>query len=162
MRHLLLPGSRLSLPGSGDERLPASTRLAISLSPPRRGANCPRRPGPCRLVPTVGKPPTKINKRTILGFHRRHNRRTSDYERRSRVPAPIPRGGRALPVVEAAPEREFLVSRPLLSEVWGCRREIVGPASIDSGVPAFLRKSPGTSIADPFQNRQTKNRKPHN
>ena len=46
-------------------------------------------PRPCRPVRTVGRAPTQ-NQRTIFGFHRRHHRISPVYERRSRVPAPIP------------------------------------------------------------------------
>ena len=66
----------------------------------------------CRPVRAVGGCPTQ-NKQTIYGFHRRHHRQVPVYERRSRVLALTPLwGGRALPVDETAPEREFLASRP--------------------------------------------------
>ena len=80
-------------------------------------------------------------------------RRTSDYERRSRVSAPIPQGGRALPVVETAPEREFLASRPYPIGSMGLsqsRRRSVRPSPgrtprIGTGVADFrCTNRPGT------------------
>ena len=115
---------RIRLASSGDALERSVMSLPQAIAPPRAIAPFSDSPGADLAGPvrTVVRRPTQ-NQRTIFGFHRRHNRRTSDYERRSRVPAPIPQAGRALPVDGTAPHREFLGSRSTSPQKFGAVAE---------------------------------------
>ena len=108
---------RIRFAPSGDAPEHGVIVLPWAIAPPWASAPFPDSPAAAlageseRVADSTERTRLKTNV-TIFGFHRRHNRRTSDYEHRSRVPAPIPWDGRALLVDETAPHREFLGSCP--------------------------------------------------